>query len=81
MNYFACDLDLSWERAAVGGVHHSLCELFQTSCLIIPIPCFIISRIFADIINCLHFCSLACELSHRRYCGMHKLNSKVDRGG
>ena len=56
MNYFACDLDLSWERAAVGGVHHSLCELFQTSCLIIPIPCFIISRIFADVIVCIFAC-------------------------
>ena len=55
MNYFAWDLDLpvSRERAAVGGGHHSLCELFQTSCLIIPIPCFIISRIFADIIVCI----------------------------
>ena len=57
MNYFACDLDLSRERAAaVGGGHHSLCELFQTSCLIIPIPCFIISRIFADIIVCIFAC-------------------------
>ena len=80
MDYFARDLDLSRERAAVGGGYHSLCELFQTSCLIIPIPCFIISRIFADIIV-LHFCLLACELSHRKHRGMHKLNSKVDRGG
>ena len=56
MNYFARDLDLSRERAAVGGGHHSLCELFQTSCLIIPIPCFIISRIFADVIVCIFAC-------------------------
>ena len=56
MDYFARDLDLSRERAAVGGGYHSLCELFQTSCLIIPIPCFIISRILADVIVCIFAC-------------------------
>ena len=56
MDYFARDLDLSRERAAVGGGYHGLCELFQTSCLIIPIPCFIISRIFADVIVCIFAC-------------------------
>ena len=57
MNYFARDLDLSRDqRAAVGGGYHSSCELFQTSCLIIPIPCFIISRIFADVIVCIVAC-------------------------
>ena len=56
MNYFVRDLDLSREREAVGGGHHSLCELFQTSCLIIPIPCFIIYGIFADVIVCIFAC-------------------------